>query len=855
MSSDNGALVIPIVANQRQFNTAMKDVIRTSGATSAQVQAAFNKANPQSAKQIERFVGDQARAYDRLAQRIDPAVRASRQYDTVQDQLKIAVQAGSITQAQANDLLGQAKAKYLDVASAANTNAAATKSAGVAQAGFLNVSNRARFLIGNTANQVGDMAVQWEANTNPMRIMGQQLPQILGGFSALNGPLGVLAPLLGTVAAIGFPIAGMMLATGNEAEDSSEKIKTFADALDKAEHSLSAARSAVDLAEGDFDKITEIYGKATEQVQGYLIAAARIDVSKAVDDVNVALEKLGDGLSLKEAIGDNIGPIAGALLEGSGEEVAELKREIGLLEQTLQQAAFPDAAQKTILTEMREELALLQGNLQQAPSLVAQMSGDEKDVVRIRELTALVDEALRADKFDQAASGIGEILSLVGSLGGELDEGYLANLRLAEGALLKNAALLEDLEAAAVDFSSVDLSKGARDLVDEIRAAHNALTALRTSGSQALEAAQIRYEHRENPVARAGALAGLEFDRASEPLQDGATSGELATYNQQRAEYIRQAEEIARLNEGSRSSKRGGGGKTTPFFESSDKATEKLQQQIEMIGKTRSEIAAYTLKQELLNEARKRGLDLDAVSGANGETLREQIDARAESVGKLTQKYEEASQTSQFFEDRQNDLKEGLLDAAVSGESLSGVLDDVADAFKRAALQAIIFNEGPLKDLLGWGGSLFGGSKDWSSSGTKSGSASGSKGGLFGGAIIPGILHSGGIAGQDGYGHGRAFPASTWASAPRYHQGGIAGLRPGEVPAILEAGEVISPKNARMVRAGGGSSTSHLKMTINVEGANGDQHVKDLVTQGVTAGMNQVRQEVPMIVEDFEKRN
>lgn len=69
------------------------------------------------------------------------------------------------------------------------------------------------------------------------------------------------------------------------------------------------------------------------------------------------------------------------------------------------------------------------------------------------------------------------------------------------------------------------------------------------------------------------------------------------------------------------------------------------------------------------------------------------------------------------------------------------------------------------------------------------------KGGLFGGKLIPGILHSGGVAGRDGYGHGRSVSPSVFAGAPRYHNGGIAGLKPDEVPAILQKGERIIPRS------------------------------------------------------------
>lgn len=90
-------------------------------------------------------------------------------------------------------------------------------------------------------------------------------------------------------------------------------------------------------------------------------------------------------------------------------------------------------------------------------------------------------------------------------------------------------------------------------------------------------------------------------------------------------------------------------------------------------------------------------------------------------------------------------------------------------------------------------------------------------GGLFGGSIIPGILHSGGVAGSAGYGHGRAVSPSVFAGATRYHTGGIAGLKPDEVPAILQRGERIIPRN----QSGGGGAALSLNFApvLNAAGA------------------------------------
>lgn len=69
--------------------------------------------------------------------------------------------------------------------------------------------------------------------------------------------------------------------------------------------------------------------------------------------------------------------------------------------------------------------------------------------------------------------------------------------------------------------------------------------------------------------------------------------------------------------------------------------------------------------------------------------------------------------------------------------------------------------------------------------------------GALGGAggIFANILHAGGMVGSPG--PGRMVPAMTFANAPRMHAGGWAGIKPDEVPAILQRGErVLSRREA-----------------------------------------------------------
>ncbi len=79
---------------------------------------------------------------------------------------------------------------------------------------------------------------------------------------------------------------------------------------------------------------------------------------------------------------------------------------------------------------------------------------------------------------------------------------------------------------------------------------------------------------------------------------------------------------------------------------------------------------------------------------------------------------------------------------------------------------------------------------------------SGALGGLGGGGgLFAGILHQGGIVG--GPAPMRMVSAMAFAAAPRMHDGGWAGLKPDEVPAILQRGErVLSRREAAAYGAG-----------------------------------------------------
>ncbi|HGH7316530.1 TPA: hypothetical protein ACHQN6_005388, partial [Pseudomonas aeruginosa] len=76
-------------------------------------------------------------------------------------------------------------------------------------------------------------------------------------------------------------------------------------------------------------------------------------------------------------------------------------------------------------------------------------------------------------------------------------------------------------------------------------------------------------------------------------------------------------------------------------------------------------------------------------------------------------------------------------------------------------------------------------------------------GGVVSGFVNGAVKHSGGLVGGT-EGRTRSAPASWFASAPRYHTGGVAGLAPDEYPTILKKNEeVLTDDDPRNVLNGG----------------------------------------------------
>ena len=91
-------------------------------------------------------------------------------------------------------------------------------------------------------------------------------------------------------------------------------------------------------------------------------------------------------------------------------------------------------------------------------------------------------------------------------------------------------------------------------------------------------------------------------------------------------------------------------------------------------------------------------------------------------------------------------------------------------------------------------------------------------GGVFGGggSVAAAVSHAGGMVGLSG--HSRTVPALAFAGAPRMHSGGWAGLRPDEVPTILQRGERVLSR-AEVASRVGGKTPVAVHLNVDARGA------------------------------------
>lgn len=180
-----------------------------------------------------------------------------------------------------------------------------------------------------------------------------------------------------------------------------------------------------------------------------------------------------------------------------------------------------------------------------------------------------------------------------------------------------------------------------------------------------------------------------------------------------------------------------------------------------------------------------------------------------------TQAQTAAQQVQGAFETAWQGAENSLADALASGEVRLSSFADAAKRYLSQALSHQLLNQAANFGLGFFGIGNAGGAGAFAGRGAGVNAANAVPG-------LAGVAHSGGLAGQLGRMRQVGLPA--FVEAARYHRGGIVSpFKPGEVPAVLRAGEEVLHENDPRHRRNLGEPS----VTVNVNNAGTPQRVTD----------------------------
>lgn len=234
------------------------------------------------------------------------------------------------------------------------------------------------------------------------------------------------------------------------------------------------------------------------------------------------------------------------------------------------------------------------------------------------------------------------------------------------------------------------------------------------------------------------------------------------------------------------------------------------QEKAAAIAAVNAELEKQATILKLTEEAKRRGVDLDAQMIGSAMTYRQAIEALGETQRQqivnqeqINAAQERAAEQQQFMTDMQDQLKNGLLDAIVAGESFADVLRNIAQQFARAAIEAALFNSGPMASGGGGGGGLLGGVI---------------------GSIFGGFRASGGSVSS-----GRAYVVGE--NGPELMIPGVSGT-------VLNQSQIQNAIRSTSGIANGGSQ--NYAMTIDLRGTTGDRELDAKIARAGQAILAQV---------------
>ncbi|MEX3315679.1 hypothetical protein [Sulfitobacter sp. PS-8MA] len=625
-------------------------------------------------QEFEKRAKSAGAAIDRLERKFNPLAAAEERLRRKQDQLNAALEAGTLTterHAKGMDLVQREYDQTIAKTKKVRDNVVAMNSAVAAQTGFM-ARNRNTFQ--QAGYQVGDFAVQVQGGTSALTAFTQQGSQFLGIF----GPWGAI---MGAILAVGAPLAGVLWNLGDATEETKEKAKTFSERLGEADAAL-AAMSATAADVSDLETLRQKYGELTEEVREMALALFEIDKREAVAKVSSIIEEVTG--TIAQASEASAGVVAAALAasgtDAAKAEAAAYRAEIEAIQNDIDQrreaGLFVDQSELNILAQMREELAAMEGDFANIGSLAQEIKVSPELLNQISQAQAGLEAARDAGDFSAMADQLGLIRDLLVQAGDTVSQDVVDGVTNAEAVAREMAARLQEGQDAADGIANTPIA-------DAIAAGASEAARLAENLGISLATAQRLAALGPQGAAPAGGRGG-------DPRTMGGSALDWQTRDAQEFLDNWTPPKPSRGRSGggrSGGSKRRGGGagrEQEPLFSIAEAELEKLQRSIEMLGKSKGEVAALTTKHRLLDEAKKRGLDIT-------DELLQKIDAEAANVGKLAGEYENARDKMAQMEKIQGEWKDSIIDAAMGG---ADAMDAFVNSIKRAALEYLLFGEG-----------------------------------------------------------------------------------------------------------------------------------------------------------------
>lgn len=620
-------------------------------------------------QEFERKAKSAGSAIERLERKYRPLAAAEAKLEKQQLRFNAALEAGTIDAAQHAKGMDLVQREYDQTAARAKhltNNVVAMNSSVAAQTGFM---TRNRSVFQQAGYQIGDFAVQVQGGQSALVAFSQQGSQLLG----ILGPWGAV---MGAVLAVGSSLAGVLWTMGDATEETKEKAKTFTDRLEEADAALSAM-SATAGNVTDLEALRQKYGELTEEVREMALALFEIDKREAVAKVSGIIEEVtGEIAKAAEAQAGTVSAaLAGAGTDAGRAEAEAYRIEIekiaGIIADRQAAGQFVDPIEIENLRIMREELAAMQGDFANIGSLVDEITISPDILNEISAAQAGLEAARDAGDFSAMADQLGVIRDLLSEAGDTVSQEVLDGVTNAEAQAREMAARLEEGQNAAEGISSADIASGISPAVDEARKlAENLGVSLATArliaATQAQKKSDLASQYEsygegrvagENLVRENSALYGGDGNVLPEPKVRGASGAR------------------------GRSSR---GREQEPLFNIAEDELEKLKLSIEMLGKSKSEVAELTFRHKMLEEAKKRGMAIT-------DELTAKIDAEAANVGRLADQYDLARDKIAAMEKIQGEFKDGIIDAAMGG---ADAMDAFTNSIKRAALEYLLFGEG-----------------------------------------------------------------------------------------------------------------------------------------------------------------